>query len=166
MPWIFDPVKYNGHLSTLDAGSWNGLNDHHLVVDRKWVDAMFRSPTEDYYLHTKKTGLYWKNSESLLLRLAEGYRVPARTLNVCEMPLISLRGLQNETHWRIHQIYSDIYLSRRNDEEIKICAKELESSLSSGFTKVKYPDAKQRFRTKEEIISAAVTFWETVVLAT
>lgn len=103
-PWIFTPQKYLGVLTSLDLGSSKGVNDHNFAIDRKWADDYFRGLVEDYYFNHTKIAK-WNNPEQHLLQVAVEYNIEIRTLNICELPLVPLRGLYNNTHWRVHPLY-------------------------------------------------------------
>ena len=68
-PWILDSKKYKNTLTSLDYGSYRGINDHNFVVDRKWLDDLFRGLTEDYYFNHSKIEIPWMNAEHRILQV-------------------------------------------------------------------------------------------------
>ena len=103
-PWHITADKYLGLITSLDLGASRGINDHNFAVDRRWINEFLRGLSEDYYFnHTKVER--WLNPEQHLLQVAQKYHIPLRTANICEMPLIPLRGLLNTTYWRVHPLY-------------------------------------------------------------
>lgn len=103
-PWTFDSrINFNS-LTSLDLGSWRGINDHNFALDRKYIDDFFRGLVEDYYLNHTKIEI-WNNPEQHLLQVAEKYHIAVKTQTFCDLPLVPLRGLVNETHWRVHPLY-------------------------------------------------------------
>jgi hypothetical protein len=103
-PWTFDSKIYLNSLVSLDLGNSRGINDHNFAIDRKWSDDFFRGLSEDYYFnHTKIEK--WLNPEQHLLQVAERYGIQTKSVNICDMPLVPLRGLINETYWRVHPLY-------------------------------------------------------------
>ena len=108
--WAFLPDLYSGGISDIQPGSWGGLNDHTLVVDRLYADVMLRGPVEDYYLNNTETGTLFKSTEGLLLTIATSMAVPIRILAVCKLPLVTLRGLASDDAWKLHKMYAKNYL--------------------------------------------------------
>ena len=103
-PWTFNSETYLNSLISLDLGNSRGINDHNFAIDRKWSDDFFRGLSEDYYFnHTKIEK--WLNPEQHLLQVAERYGIQTKSVNICDMPLIPLRGLMNVTYWRVHPLY-------------------------------------------------------------
>ena len=108
--WSFQPALYAGAISDIKPGSWGGLNDHTLVVDRLYADVMLRGPVEDYYLNNTETGTHFKSTEGLLMTVAKTMGVPIRILSVCSLPLVTLRGLaSNKDAWILHKLYAHQY---------------------------------------------------------
>ena len=103
-PWTFNSrINFNS-LTSLDLGSWRGINDHNFAIDRKFIDDFFRGLVEDYYLNHTKIEI-WNNPEQHLLQVAEKYHISVKTQIFCDLPLVPLRGLVNKTHWRVHPLY-------------------------------------------------------------
>jgi len=109
--WLLAPESYGEGLTDVEECSWGAVNDHTFVVGRRHADAMFRAPVEDYYLQNSVTKPVFGTSEVMLLHVSLAHGVPIRTVPVCEMPLVPLRGLLNATHWRLHQMYVSHYLT-------------------------------------------------------
>jgi hypothetical protein len=130
--WIFFRDMVKGALTSAYIGTYCGINDHNLVVDRKWADSLFRGIVEDYYFSGKHRHDMWNNTEarifqvgaisdsiSLRSTITERHRGPrqvATDLNVtirptsmCEMPLIPLRAAWNASHWLVHPQYAHLY---------------------------------------------------------
>jgi hypothetical protein len=103
-PWIIDQ-DYIGKISSLKTGSFRGINDHNLAVDRKYADILLRGLTEDYYFNSSLESEFWGNAEHRISMMVDAYNIPHRVTTICEQPLIPLRGLENETYWRIHPLY-------------------------------------------------------------
>ena len=103
-PWILDS-SYLGFLTSAKSGNFRGINDHNFVVDREWADKLLRGLVEDYYFNSSLENVMWGSAEMRVRQMAEAYNIPMRTKNICEQPLIPLRGLVNESHWRLHPLY-------------------------------------------------------------
>lgn len=61
--WIFEGPEMKDSLTSLGLGSYRGINDHNLVVDRKYADVLFRGLTEDYYFNKTNRMVLWGNPE-------------------------------------------------------------------------------------------------------
>ena len=105
--WVFDSNEMKNALTSADLGSYRGINDHNLVLDRKWSDVLFRGLTEDYYFNKTNRRVMWGNPEHRIYQVATAYRVNIRTATMCKQPLIPLRANQNSTHWLLHPAYTD-----------------------------------------------------------
>ena len=105
--WVFDSNDMLDALTSADLGSYRGINDHNLVLDRKWADVLFRGLTEDYYFNKSNRNVMWGNPEHHIYQVATAYRVNIRTATMCKQPLIPLRANQNSTHWLLHPAYTD-----------------------------------------------------------
>jgi hypothetical protein len=141
-PWILDISLYKNSIADIKAGGQGGLNDHTLIVARRWADQMFRGPIEDYYLHSN--GSAFGNTERLLFQTALANNIPISWLHLCELPLIPLRGLLNSTHWKLHDAYASFYLREvmelgLNDPVNKTCLAG--GALQSRTALVLSPDA-------------------------
>ena len=121
-PWLLTPEKYKGAFVTAQIASNFGVNDHNFVVDREWADTVFRGITEDYYFNESLDNTHWINPEHRIYEVAKTKNVPFRFNDVCEMPLVPLRGKKSSTHWRIHTTYKQNLL----DDCDPIRKKELE----------------------------------------
>lgn len=106
-PWIFEAAQLKNSLTSLSLGSYRGINDHNLVVDRKYADVLFRGLTEDYYFNKTNRMVLWGNPEHRIFQVATAYRVNIRTATICKQPLIPLRSSHNSTHWLLHPAYTD-----------------------------------------------------------
>ena len=84
-----------------------GINDHNLVVDRKYADVLFRGLTEDYYFNKTNRMVLCGNPEHRIYQVATAYKVNIRTATLCKQPLIPLRASHNATHWLLHPAYRD-----------------------------------------------------------
>ena len=105
-PWLLSPPGlYRGALSSMSMGNFGGVNDHNFVIDRLWLDDLYRGLTEDYYFNSTLEHEPWGNPEHHIYQLAEAYNIPLRSMGVCEQPLIPLRGLVNESYWYVHPLY-------------------------------------------------------------
>ena len=67
-PWILDSTYLN-YVTSLDFGSFRGINDHNIVIDRKWLDDLFRGLTEDYYFNHTKNEPRWDNAERRIFQV-------------------------------------------------------------------------------------------------
>jgi hypothetical protein len=105
--WVFDSAEMKNSLTSADLGSYRGINDHNLVLDRKYADVLFRGLTEDYYFNKSNRHVMWGNPEHRIYQVATAYRVNIRTATMCKQPLIPLRANQNSTHWLLHPAYTD-----------------------------------------------------------
>ena len=121
-PWLLTSEKYKGAFVTAQIASNFGVNDHNFVVDREWADTVFRGITEDYYFNESLDNTHWINPEHRIYEVAKTKNVPFRFNDVCEMPLVPLRGKKSSTHWRIHTTYKQNLL----DDCDPIRKKELE----------------------------------------
>ena len=125
-PWVFKPALYIGGVSDIKPGSWGGLNDHTLVVDRLYADVMLRGPAEDYYLNNTETGMRFKSTEGLLMRVARSMAVPIHILSVCNLPLVTLRGLTpDKDAWVLHKVYAHKYLDEVMQQHEECSARSL-----------------------------------------
>jgi hypothetical protein len=106
-PWIFEASDLKNSLTSLSLGSYRGINDHNLVVDRKYADVLFRGLTEDYYFNKTNRMVLWGNPEHRIYQVATAYKVNIRTATICKQPLIPLRASHNKTHWLLHPAYTD-----------------------------------------------------------
>ena len=105
-PWLLSPPElYRGGLSSMSMGNFGGVNDHNFVVDRLWLDDLYRGLTEDYYFNSSLEHEPWGNPEHHIYQVATAYQIPLLNVGVCEQPLIPLRGLVNKTHWHVHPFY-------------------------------------------------------------
>ena len=106
-PWLFNGDEMKNSLTSQNLGSYRGINDHNLVVDRKYADVLFRGLTEDYYFNKTNRMVLWGNPEHRIYQVATAYRVNIRTATICKQPLIPLRASHNATHWLLHPAYTD-----------------------------------------------------------
>ena len=51
------------------TGNFGGINDHNFVVDRLWLDDLYRGLTEDYYFHSSLEHEPWGNPEHHILQV-------------------------------------------------------------------------------------------------
>lgn len=102
--WMLDK-SYMNSLTSSSSGSFKGINDHNFVVDRKWADVLFRGFTEDYYFNSTLEKVMWGNPENRILTMADSYAIPVKGKNICQQPLIPLRGLVNDSFWYLHPLY-------------------------------------------------------------
>lgn len=103
-PWKFNEM-YRDVLMSSKTGTYQGINDHNFAVDRKWAENLFRGLSEDYYFNGTLHKVFWGNPEHRIYMLATSYDIPLRYTNICEQPLIPLRGLVNSSYWRLHPLY-------------------------------------------------------------
>ena len=103
-PWVLD-TTYLGAMTSSLSGNFRGINDHNFVIARKWADTLFRGFTEDYYFNSTLERVVWGNPENRIRTLAEAYGIPVRGKNICQQPLIPLRGLVNDTFWHLHPLF-------------------------------------------------------------
>ena len=107
--WILEGQKLKGAVTSAFLGSYRGINDHNLVLDRKYADPLFRGLIEDYYFKGSNKGLMWNNTEHRIYQLVTDYGIPIQTASLCQWPLIPLRALENSTHWMLHPAYTEKY---------------------------------------------------------
>ena len=93
--WILEGQKLKGYVTSSFLGSYRGINDHNLVLDRKWADVLFRGLIEDYYFQSTNRHQMWNNTEHRIYQLATDYGIPIQTASLCQWPLIPLRALEN-----------------------------------------------------------------------
>ena len=67
-PWIIDSTYLN-YVTSLDFGSFRGINDHNIVIDRIWLDDLFRGLIEDYYFNHTKNEPRWDNAEQRIFQV-------------------------------------------------------------------------------------------------
>ena len=103
-PWKFNEL-YRGVLMSTKTGTYEGINDHNFAVDRFWAENLFRGLSEDYYFNGTLYKAFWGNPEHRIHMIATAYNIPLRYTNICEQPLIPLRGLVNSSYWRLHPLY-------------------------------------------------------------
>ena len=118
--WTFTD-SFTGGLISADIGSFRGVNDHNLVLDRKWADQLFRGLTEDYYFNKTLADEMWGNPEHRIYMLATSYGVPIKTSTICQQPLIPLRAKHNSTHWLVHPSYTQRFLEACAAKKEKGC---------------------------------------------
>ena len=51
-------------------GNFGGINDHNFVVDRLWLDDLYRGLTEDYYFNSSLEHEPWGNPEHHILQVS------------------------------------------------------------------------------------------------
>ena len=112
--WIFFKDLLQGALTSAYIGAYRGVNDHNLVLGRKYADVLFRGIIEDYYFKESNRRQMWNNTESRIFAVASEHNVTIRTTSMCEMPLIPLRNAWNKTHWLIHPQYAKLYQTTCN----------------------------------------------------
>lgn len=138
--WIITS-KYKNKLTSLESGSFKGINDHNLVIDRKYADTLFRGITEDYYFNETLENVHWGNAEKRISQLANAYNIPQQVVSICEEPLIPLRGLVNESYWRMHPLYVRHFiqdcnnLANINSNEQQVGNRRLKSKSKSIWSK-------------------------------
>ena len=103
-PWKFNEL-YRDVLMSSKTGTFQGINDHNFAVDRYYAENLFRGLSEDYYFNGTLQEVFWGNPEHRIYSVAQAYNIPLRYTNICEQPLIPLRGLVNSTYWRLHPLY-------------------------------------------------------------
>lgn len=92
-PWSLSSEKYSKFFVTAAIASNHGVNDHNFVVDRAFADAVLRGMTEDYYLDKTLAIFPWQNPENRIMRLAKSKKAVVQSMNVCELPVVPLRGI-------------------------------------------------------------------------
>jgi hypothetical protein len=92
-PWSLSSEKYSKFFVTAAVAPNHGVNDHNFVVDRAFADEVLRGMTEDYYLNKTLARFPWQNPENRIMRLANSKNVVVQTMNVCELPVVPLRGI-------------------------------------------------------------------------
>ena len=76
-PALPNPLSYSA-----DLGSYRGINDHNLVLDRKWADVLFRGLTEDYYFNKTNRHVMWGNPEHHIYQVSTAYHgIPSLVLS-------------------------------------------------------------------------------------
>lgn len=126
--WTIDHTYMN--IATFaKSGSADGLNDHNYVIDRKYIEV-YRSFSEDYYFNKTLNQVFWGNPEHRILQIIASYRIPVRTLEFCNFPLINHRGMVVKdgtySHWLLHYQYLKVFIN-----ECKYCD-SCKSILESG----------------------------------
>ncbi len=107
--WMLQPEVYAGGVSDVKPGGWGGLNDHTYVVDRGFADVMLRGPVEDYYLNNTETGNFFGTTEDLLSRVTQSMRIPVHILDMCQLPLVTIRGLAGTDQWKLDMLHARLY---------------------------------------------------------
>jgi hypothetical protein len=138
--WALTPQVWGESLVDVAECSWGAINDHTFVVARRFADAMFRGPVEDYYLENKATKAVFGTSEVMLLHVALFHKVPLLIVPVCQMPLVPLRGLANATHWKLHYLYVHHYLEGHRKSG-GVCETAM---LHDGVAPLSFPDSVSR----------------------
>ena len=79
--------------TSADLGSYRGINDHNLVLDRKWADVLFRGLTEDYYFNKSNRHVMWGNPEHHIFQVTtadnnslNSHSTPFNTRTLAHMP--------------------------------------------------------------------------------
>ena len=62
----------------MKSGGFRGINDHSLVLDRQYVDVLFRGLVEDYYFNKTLRDVFWGNAEQRISMLVTAYNIPCR----------------------------------------------------------------------------------------
>jgi hypothetical protein len=143
--WVLEGQKLKGVITSAFLGSYRGINDHNLVLDRKWADPLFRGLIEDYYFKGSDRGVMWNNTEHRIYQLATEYGIPIQTASLCQWPLIPLRALENSTHWLLHPAYTEKYYDACVDklEKRSKCLCDTNTAwinfFKSGVTPINYP---------------------------
>ena len=107
--WNIVKSLVKGTLTSGYIGANRGINDHNMVLDRRWTDVLFRGIIEDYYFKGSNRYQMWNNSESRIAQVAEENKVTVRATSFCEMPMIPLRSTYNKTHWLVHPQYAKLF---------------------------------------------------------
>ena len=148
-PFYLKPYIYERFpLSSLGVNGMGGINDHTLIVARKFADSLLRGLSEDYYFNLKKSrGSYWLNPETLIRRMASFYGASVKLFSVCEFPFISIHKRENQTHWNFAGDPANNKI--RNSYTLK-CAQTTEPRSTETFlSKVEFmePDLKIALQT-------------------
>ena len=88
--------------------TFGGINDHSLIVPREYAEKVFRGSIEDYYLNTS-VPIACKLSEQQLKSIVDAYNIPTKTVSLCMLPIITLRGISDKLKWRFHQVQRQVY---------------------------------------------------------
>jgi hypothetical protein len=140
--WVLDSNKYKGSITSLSIGNYRGINDHNMVIDRKYADMVFRGFTEDYYFNKTNRRVPWRNPEQRIFEIATTYGLTIHAESLCNQPLIPLRANENSTHWIIHPAYAEkFYDSCAHSKEVALgcsCNKNLDwlNLFKSGFSPI------------------------------
>ena len=97
--------SYINRINTLKEDNFGGLNDHDMIIDRKYADVMFRGLTEDYYFQEGKNsshGKRWGNPEWLLKRMANYYSIDSVEKSICLFPFMPINGHLNIPHFSVY----------------------------------------------------------------
>lgn len=96
---------YRNRIITLKEDNFGGLNDHDIIIDRKYADTMFRGLVEDYYFQEARNsshGVQWGNPESLLKRMANYYSIDSAEKSICLFPFMPINGHLNASHFSFY----------------------------------------------------------------
>lgn len=129
-----------GKLISQGIHSFGGVNDHNMVVDRAFADDLFRGLTEDYYLNINSHGIYWRNPEMLLRRMANYYGIPRIEKNLCLFPFLAIKYRENSTHWNIAATYRREELQIYQNMYKKHCWGKYKGSANFGHVRLMEPD--------------------------
>ena len=92
----FDEWKYK--IVSLELNNWRGLNDHDIIINRKYADNVFRGLAEDYYFQEGKrsshqnVSLWWTNPEALLSRVVRFYDIKTKSESICNFSFAPISG--------------------------------------------------------------------------
>lgn len=101
-----DHTKY---LTSANFNVFFGVNDHTIIVGRQFADPVFRGIIEDYYLNESLDVFSWGNPERRIWKVATTKGVEVVEDTPCNLPVVTLRGRHNASHWRLHTDYSRGY---------------------------------------------------------
>lgn len=97
-PFIMYVSGYINSIAVSASNGWYGLNDHDIMIDRKFADLLFRGLAEDYYFQEgqfsshESISKWWDGPEILLLRMSTFYGVNVEKKSICLFPFAPIDG--------------------------------------------------------------------------
>lgn len=86
----------------MKSGSFRGINDHNLVLDRQYADILYRGLVEDYYLNDTLQDVFWGNAERRISLLVSAYNIPVRQVRWNDVSCITCGKV---SFWTIRSAY-------------------------------------------------------------
>lgn len=99
-PFAMSTKDYVNSIVVQEPNGWGGLNDHNVIIDRKFADLIFRGLVEDYYFGDHSSlnhgSDWWGGPEILLLRMSTFYGVQVKKKSICLLPFAPIDGRISE----------------------------------------------------------------------